>query len=81
MKIRSSVTGQEAYKVKNALTGEFAYDCYLPSRPSNEKIHACSFHKIEDAAVFLIQNNGSGIRMNPGTAIVSENIVIARDEG
>jgi hypothetical protein len=43
-------------------------------------MHAHSFENIEDAARFLIDNPGSGIRMNPGTAIISENIVIARDE-
>ena len=80
MKITGSATGQSAYRVRDRASGSERYDCYLPNRPSNEKKHAHSFERIEDAARFLIENDGSGIRMNPGTAIISEHIVIARDE-
>ncbi|MCK0137894.1 hypothetical protein [Aliiroseovarius sp. F47248L] len=80
MKIYSADTGQVAYKVKSRSTGKAQYDCYLKNRPNNEKTHAISFDTIEEAARFLIDNPGSGIRMNPGTAIISENVIIARDE-
>lgn len=80
MNIFSSTTAQRAYRVRDQHSGNLRYDCYLPTRPSNEKIHAHSFDAIEDAARFLLDNEGSGIRMNPGTAIISENLIIARDE-
>ena len=80
MRIYSSVTGQSAYRVRDRMDGVARYDCYLPTRPTNEKKFAHSFDSIEEAARFLIGNKGAGIRMNPGTAIVSENLVIAPDE-
>jgi hypothetical protein len=80
MRIFSSETNQYAYKVRDQYSGLERFDCYLLDRPNNEKIHAHSFENLEDAARFLIDNPGSGIRMNPGSAIVSEHLVIARDE-
>ena len=80
MRMYSSETDQFAYRVTDQADKTQRYDCYLPDRPTNEKKYAHSFDHIEDAARFLIENTGSGIRMNPGTAIISENIIIARDE-
>ena len=80
MRIFNSVSNQRAYRVRDQADGTMRYDCYLPDRPSNEKKYATSCDHIEAAAKFLIDNNGTGIRMNPGTAIINVNIVIARDE-
>jgi hypothetical protein len=80
VRIYSSETEQVAYRVRDQHAGTLRYDCYLQDRPNNEKIHAHSFDQIEDAARFLIDNPDSGIRMNPGTAIINTHIVIARDE-
>jgi hypothetical protein len=60
---------RRAYKV-----GGLTYDCYPPS--ANEKTVAKSFHTIEEAAEFLRGHPGWGIRMNPGTAIIFDNIQI-----
>ena len=80
MNIYSAATDQRAYRVRDQHSKNLRYDCYLPNRLSNEKIHAHSFDSIEDAARFLLDNEGSGIRMNSGTAIISEKLIIARDE-
>lgn len=80
MRIYNSILGKQAYKVRDQADGTLRYDCYLQERPSNEKKYAHTFDHIEDAAKFLIDNDGSGIRMNPGTAIINVNITIARDE-
>ncbi|MDC0011950.1 hypothetical protein OAE29_01590 [Octadecabacter sp.] len=66
--------------MRDQADGTMRYDCYFPDRPFNEKKYAKSFDHIEAAAKFLIDNNGTGIRINPGTAIINVNIVIARDE-
>ena len=61
---------RRAYKV-----GGLTYDCYPPSenrKPSGAK----SFYTIEEAAEFLRRNPTWGIRMNPGTAIIYDNIQI-----
>ncbi len=79
MRIYSKVTNQEAYLVKDQHTGRERYDCYLQHRPNNEKAQAHSFENLKDAAIFLLNNPGTGIRMNPGSAIVSENLVIELD--
>lgn len=79
MRIYSSVTNQEAYRVKDKASGRLRFDCYLRNRPDNKKIHAHSFDELRDAAIFLLTNPGCGIRMNPGTAIVNEHVVIELD--
>jgi hypothetical protein len=80
VRIYSSTTNQVADRVLDRNAGTHRYDCYLQDRENNMKIHAHSFENIEDAACFLINNPGSGIRMQPGSAIISSHIVIARDE-
>ena len=77
MRIYKSDTLQEACLVEDQDKKVKRYDCYLPDRPCNEKKYAHTFEKLSDAAQFLIAHPGSGIRMNPGFAIVSENVVIA----
>ena len=79
MRIRNSATGQEAYRVQDQDTGLEQFDCYPIDRPSNEKKYAVSFDQIRDAALYLLNNPGAGIRMNPGSAIISEHIVIELD--
>ena len=79
MRIYNKRTNQEAYRVKDQLTGRERLDCYLVDRPSNEKIHAHSFENLRDAAVFILNNPGAGIRMNPNSAIINENLVIELD--
>lgn len=68
--VRNGGIEQEAYKV-----GGQGYDCYPPS--TNTKANAETFATIEEAAVFLIEHPGWGIRMNPGTAIIYDNIQIS----
>jgi hypothetical protein len=63
---------KEAYKV-----GGTVYKCF--PRSTNLAEQAEEFEKIDDAAVFLIRNPDWGIRMNPGSAIVYNNITISRD--
>lgn len=73
MRIYADTLGkrQEAYKV-----GGRAYKCFPPS--SNTLANAIEFTDIRDAAVFLLQNPDWGIRMNPGSAIKYQDIVIER---
>jgi hypothetical protein len=63
---------KEAYKV-----GGRTFKCFPPS--TNLASQAEEFEKVEDAAVFLLRNPSWGIRMNPGSAIVYNNITISRD--
>ncbi len=79
MRVYSSKTGQEAFAVRDQKHHTAQYDCYLPERPNNEKKHAHSFDDLRDAARFLLDHPGTGIRMNPGNAIVCENVVIELD--
>lgn len=79
MKIFNRLSDQVAYRVKDQETGMERYDCYLANRPSNEKIHAHSFEHVRDAAIFMLSNVGAGIRMNPGSAIISDNVAIELD--
>lgn len=67
---------QEATRIRDQASGLERFDCYEPERPDNEKIHAISFDRIEDAAIFLISKPGRGIRMNPGSAIISGTLSI-----
>ncbi len=70
MKIYSGGSNRrEAYRV-----GGTVYKCYPVS--TNTVDEAREFAKLEDAAVFLIRNRGWGIRMNPGSSIIYDNIVI-----
>ena len=78
MKVYSSKTGQEAKLVQDDNDPVAVYMCYLRNRPSNEDIQAHKFERLGDAAKFLLDNSGSGIRMDPGHAIASTNIVIER---
>lgn len=73
MRITAVTNGvpREAYKVNGA-----AYMCFPPS--SNLKSTAVEFTDIEDAAIFLIKNKNHGIRMNPGSAIIYNNLIIER---
>jgi hypothetical protein len=61
---------KEAYKV-----GRSAFLCFPPSE--NDRRFAKKLPTIEQAAVFLIENPGWGIRMNPGRAIIYDNIQIS----
>jgi hypothetical protein len=63
---------REAYRV-----GGVAYKCFPKS--SNISDDAREFSEIEEAAKFLVDNPGWGIRMNPGTAIIFDGINIALD--
>lgn len=61
-----------AYKM-----GGKAFKCFPSSK--NIKDHAVEFADIRAAAIFLLQNEGWGIRMNPGSAIIYRNINISLD--
>ena len=71
MNVVADVNGKrrEAYKV-----GGKAYKVF----PSGTNLTADSreFENIEEVAVFLTQNPSWGVRMNPGAAIIYENIRI-----
>jgi hypothetical protein len=75
MQIRAITNGVEraAYKLSGKV-----YKCFPPS--SNRASTAREFDCIEDAAAFLCRNRGWGIRMNPGSAIIYDNIVIHLDD-
>jgi hypothetical protein len=62
-------TRRTAYKV-----GGKAYKVF-PSG-TNLSRHAKEFRTVEEAADFLRKNPGWGIRMNPGAAIIYENVRI-----
>ncbi|WP_156122188.1 hypothetical protein [Aureimonas altamirensis] len=63
---------REAYKV-----GGTAFKCFPSS--NNEISTAREFSSLEEAAIFLIENTGWGIRMNPGASIIYNNIQIELD--
>ena len=78
MRIYSSATEQEAKTVQDKPDPRPFYKCYLQGRDTNEGKNAHPFVTIEEAAKFLIDNPGSGIRCDPGHAIVSTNLLIER---
>ncbi|GGE23383.1 hypothetical protein GCM10011390_48520 [Aureimonas endophytica] len=53
------------------------FKCFPPS--TNHVASAKEFATVEGAALFLLQNPGWGIRMNPGSAIIYDGINIALD--
>lgn len=61
---------REAFRV-----GGTVYKCFPKS--SNIAATAEEFTEIRDAARFLLDNDGWGIRMNPGNAIIFDGINIA----
>jgi hypothetical protein len=74
MKIVARTNGidREAYKV-----GGKAYKCF--PQGSNLAKDAREFGTIEEAAAFLRGSSGWGIRMNPGNAIIYNDISILAD--
>jgi hypothetical protein len=71
MRIIATTDGVErvAYKL-----GGKVFKCFPPS--SNLAADAREFQTIEAAAIFLCSSPGWGIRMNPGSAIIYDNIAI-----
>lgn len=74
MRIWSVTKGTEktAYKMDGRV-----FKCFPPS--NNIVDDAVEFSDIRAAAIFLLQNEGWGIRMNPGSAIIYRNINISLD--
>ncbi|MET3789897.1 hypothetical protein [Aquamicrobium terrae] len=81
MKIFCKKTGRSAELIQGPLDPVPVFKCFKKGRPSNSDAYAHKFERIEDAAKFLIDNPGSGIRVaamgrGKGNAILNQTIII-----
>lgn len=63
MRIYCKKTGRHATPIQGPADSTAVYKCFPANRPSNEDKYAEKFLRIEDAAIYLIQNPGAGIRV------------------
>jgi len=87
MKIRLADRSREARPVHGGGRPDPTYRCFTKTRArdengklSNQVVNETPFQRVEDAAQFLINNPGTGIRMQPGSRVMYRNIVVALDE-
>lgn len=88
MKIIHGPSGREAKVIKGPGDLRPVYKCFAPGAKKNTDLNAVKFEKVEDAAAWLRETTGGGVRVaakgkhsGEGTAILNKGLFIIHSDG